>query len=333
MIGLDIGTKYLKICQVEKKNNKYTLSAFGVCETPVSLDKTDGSEIVGISQAIRRLLHDHNFSTKDNLSSASIGGKQIIIRKFVMSDLPQDEIRDAIKLEAEQVLFSSLDSMSFDYQILSVMEGKKNEVLLVAAPNPLVEKYLQIAKNSNIDLIVVDVDNLALANCFFALEPKAQDQAVMLLNLGHTQTVVTVLGQGKLIYSKNINFGGKDITTEIEKTVGITHNQAEELKKNRTYLDKIGINYKSILRKSTPDLLEGIYRSLEYYNSQKMVRGIERILLTGGTAYFERLDTFIADFFNIRTEKWNPLLRAAGNVNKDAGMLLSISFGAALREK
>jgi type IV pilus assembly protein PilM len=180
----------------------------------------------------------------------------------------------------------------------------------------------------------MDIDNLALVNCFLAFEPEPEKESVVLLDVGHTYTNISVLDSGQLRFIRNVAFGGKDISQEISNSYGMYFEMAEEIKKRPQLWGEIGLNMKNILKKSASELLEAIYRSIEYCMGRKKLLNVDKILLTGGTSSLQGFDSFVSDVLGIPTVKWNPIahISTTGECRKEQGQFLGVSLGLAIRE-
>jgi len=317
------------MCQAQKVGDEYRILAAVMYELPVNLEPEKLDNV--IINAIKKMLKSDRFVTKD--VAVSIGGGQVLVRKFLIPALPDNEVVEAVKLEAAQVTFVPLDTMKIDCQVLGKPDGKKIEVLFIGAPKQLVERQKEIVKAANLNLAIVDVDNLALANSLFAVAPECKKQSVLLLNVGHSQTNIIVLDRGNLGFSKNTNFGGKNITAEVQKQLKITYEKAESIKEQPPLWSKNALDMRSVLKNSTADLVEAVYRAIEYCTTQKIVKSVDKILMTGGTANMEGLDMLLSEALHMRVNRWQSLLRLEGKWNRELASFISIAFGLALREK
>lgn len=327
MIGLDIGSKFIKMCQVEKRGEKYYDASIIIKEVPVSTEKETTEE--AISKVIRLMYKESDFSTKEVASCSA--SSQVLIRNLTLPILSYEEIESSVRLETERLLATDTGSMDIDFQVLPRDNEDKMEVLLVAAPREEVDKQMVLIQNAGLDVIIMDIDNIAMANCFLAFEQGSLKRSVVLLNVGHSRTSITILHSGKFGFAKNINFGGKDISSEIERELKVSPAKAAQLKEQPDLWSEIGLNIKNILRRSTPDLLEAVYRSIEYCKSQKMFQNVDRILLAGGTSYLPSFDDFIGEIFGITTQRWNPLLNIEQCENKKLGQFMCTALGLAVR--
>lgn len=70
-----------------------------------------------------------------------------------------------------------------------------------------------------------------LAEKRFYLEDGEQQENVLMIDMGHRKTEVGLFIQGTFIYANTLNFGGNDITEDMEYVFGINHTEADKLKK------------------------------------------------------------------------------------------------------
>jgi len=269
-----------------------------------------------------------------NRAAASIGGSQIIARNFEIAPLGAEEMEGAVMLEAKQSVSADLNSMYCGFQVLSTLENQKRDTLFVAVPSQIVDRHIRIIEDSGLNIEILDIDNFAVTNCYTALDANAKNQSVVLLNIGHSFTNIAVLDMGVLRFVRNVNIGGANITSEIMNMYKLPSETAEEIKKRPDLWKELGLNIKNVLRKSMPDLLEAVYRSMEYCMGRKKILNIDKILITGGTSNLWGIDSFMADALGIASERWNPLdyIECGVDSKKQLGASLSVGIGLAVRE-
>jgi Tfp pilus assembly PilM family ATPase len=83
-----------------------------------------------------------------------------------------------------------------------------------------------------------------------------------------------------------------------------------------------------------PDLIEAVYRSMEYCIGRKKIINVDKILITGGTSDVVGIEAFMAEALGVVSEKWNPLdhVGAGEGSKKEFGGALSVAMGLAIRE-
>lgn len=352
MIGIDIGTKYIKLASLEKKEQafhiRYALMGLNPSQaqgakqafnwykqqaagTNPSLGQ--GAKQDGLLSSKIKSIAKESFPF-DKRVAASIGGCQIISRNLEFASLGDEELQGAVLLEAKQSVSADLASMYSDYQVLSTLENSKLDTLFIAVPSNIVDRQVHLIESSGLNIEIVDIDNLAMTNCYNALDKNAKKQSVVLLDIGHSYTNIAVIDAGALRFVRNVNFGGANITAEIGDIYQLPQETAEEIKKRPDLWGELGLNIKNVLRKSMPDLLEAVYRSMEYCMGRKKIMNIDKILLTGGTSNLWGIDFFMSDALGIASERWNPLdyVECGVDSKKALGGFLSVALGLAVRE-
>ena len=332
MISLDIGTKYIKMCQLAKNNDTYEIISSAMAPNPVTENPEKKENQIILANRIKSIAKKAFFHQKKTISSIG-GGYQSIVSYFRFPLLAPEEIAGAVSLEAEQSISTTLDSLYTDFQVLPQVENDKIDVLFVAIPTQAFDANMRTIARARLDLQIVDIDNLALTNCFLAFGGDLVNESVVLLDIGHTSTKISVIDGGKLRFIRNVNFGGINISNEIASSFGTSFEIAEEIKKQPDKWDELGLNIKTVLRKSMPDLLEAIYRSIEYCVNRNAMLSTDKILLTGGTSYLKDIGTFVQEVLDIPTITWNPIadLEQTGKAKHGLGQFLSVALGLALR--
>jgi type IV pilus assembly protein PilM len=320
MIAVDVGTRYVKICRLDKKGNDFDAKLFlkeiRDDDTPLNI--------------IKDYIKSENLKNENVITS--VGDSRALVRKLELPEMPAAELKSTIKLQAERMIYADLNDMDMDYHLLDSEQKNMMEILLVAVPRALVNERMSLIQNTGLNPVVVEIDNLAQANSFLTFEPEAAEQKVVLLDIGHSKSCFTILNKGKFCFTRNVDFGGQNITEVIAKDLQIPETNAEELKKLPEKWSSVGLNIKNILRKSLPDLLEAIYKSIEYCRSQHLIDELDKILITGGTANLNHIDDFFVEILGMEIERWNPLNYIASANEKEKGLNTAIALGMALRK-
>ena len=87
-------------------------------------------------------------------------------RIIEMPPLKDEELASAINWEAEQHIPLPLSEVILDYQVVSRPEkgkGKKMDVLLVAVPKQMVDKYLRVLEKAGLRPVSLETEIIAIA--------------------------------------------------------------------------------------------------------------------------------------------------------------------------
>lgn len=330
MIGLDLGSKYMKGCTVATRSDgSYivyaAMSSYGIRE------KKDNP--VELKNKVKHIIRQLRIKNKE--VTLSVGGIDLLARDFLLPKMNEANLHGAVMMEAENSIFETLDDMYSDFQVLSDPSDDKMDILFVASPKRHINQMMESLALTDLDITGVGADNVALANAFIAFdERKAALESVVVVNIGHEVSNIAIIDRGKLRFIRNVAFGGKDVTAEIASMYEVDVETAEQLKRQHGVWDKIGLNIKNVLKKSSSNLLEAVFRSMEYCVSRQKIGKVDRILLTGGGAIVKGIDNFIWETLGINTEKWNPLESDSikGVVNSELGLFVPVALGLALQK-
>ena len=101
IVGVDIGSHAVKVCQLQKSGKTYKLLAVGSAAIPPGAVE-DGvlQEPEEVGKAISSLLK--NLKIKSSKVGISISGYSVIVKKINLESMDDDTLASYIKSEAEQ---------------------------------------------------------------------------------------------------------------------------------------------------------------------------------------------------------------------------------------
>ena len=246
-------------------------------------------------------------------------------------------LKEQVNSEALNSISEDLGKMYTSYTVLKNDSDKEYNIIFSAAPMDKVNaKFSFINSIENLSVAGVTLEDFALANAFIEFGPKYKNnENIILINIGYTSSNVIVLNSKELVFIKDIDFGGQDITRDISSFFSIPERLSEELKRRDDLRQNINFNMKNVLKKNVAVLIETLFRTIEHCITRQFIVSVDRIVLTGGGAMTEGIDNFIQDTLGIPTEKWNPLdnNKFVGYVNKPQGFFLPVALGLALEKE
>ncbi|MFH0793065.1 MAG: type IV pilus assembly protein PilM [bacterium] len=235
-VGLDIGSHMVKAVQLRRSGKNIELEKFGIgLINPGGEDRKDPAALrFSKVQAIKEALNSAGITVKHSISAVS--GESIIVRYIQLPEMPEDELKNAIRWEAEEYIPFNIEDVNIDSSILGKAgngggEGPaKIDVLLVAAKKEMVNSHLDLLREVGLTPVIVDVDSFAFLNCFDINYQPDPSEVVGLINIGAELTNINVYNKGVSRFSRDISIAGNTITTAIQTKVGVAPEQAEGLK-------------------------------------------------------------------------------------------------------
>jgi len=219
--GLDIGSSSVKVVQIHDN----TLTGFGMVSLPNDTI-TDGAinDPQTVADAIKEAVAKAGIKGTDAV--ISVCGRELIIKKIQIPEVPSKEIDDVVRLEAEHHIPFAIDEVFIDHHTVGKANGQL-DLILVAVKKAKVTDYMSVVEQAGLTPSVVDVDGFALGNQFEKNFPGEDGEAVALIDIGASIMKTNVLRAGATIFARDIPFGGNNYTQAIAQKLNIPFEQAE----------------------------------------------------------------------------------------------------------
>jgi type IV pilus assembly protein PilM len=339
-IGVDIGSHAVKVCQLAHGRKEIILKSFGLANLPSSAIVNGViKEPRLIANTLQSLLANLQIKTKEIVFA--ISGFSVIIKKIILPFIPEKELTQSIEYEAQQHIPFDIKEVNLDFQVLSSAKGDMDSmsVLLVAAKKETLNAYLEIFELSGLEASIADVAAFALANAYENNYP-LDSTPVALVNLGASQITLHVLNQYGPVFTRDIFFGGRQLTEQIQSLGNISFDEAEKIKlsKNRTtdQLDRIGPLFLSVVQTWT----EEIKQVLDVLTASDPENKPAKIILSGGSSLMPGLPQLLSKGLQLPVELLSPFSQVRMDPDildpayvQSVGPQLAIAFGLALRQK
>ncbi|MDP3730827.1 MAG: type IV pilus assembly protein PilM, partial [Candidatus Omnitrophota bacterium] len=294
-VGLDIGSSFVKMVEIASSGENLSLVCLGMKKASSSIREP-------LIEAIRSLSGEINVTAKEAVISVS--GPHVIVRFVAMPKMRDDELKGAIKFEAEKHIPFPINDCIVDHQILrkNDKEGKL-EILLVAAKKDFIMNKVSIVEESGFSVNAVNVDTFAFANAFLKNPSRASaGKTAALLNIGSSFTNVGIVRDGVICFARDIVIGGDDFSQAISKALGIDVKAAEDLKLSpKDRLKDVTACTKNIMN----NLLDDTRLSLSYYENQSG-KSVDEICISGGSSSLPGLETLFQEAFESKPVLWDP---------------------------
>jgi type IV pilus assembly protein PilM len=340
LVGVDIGTTSIKVCELKQSRKGLTLSRFGFA--PLSPQVIVDGQVMdssAVTEALFQVFRDAKIRSRD--VAISVSGQAAIIRKITVPLMTDDELGEQIQWEAEQHIPFDIKDVQIDYQVLRrVPDEGQMEVLLVAAKKDQIEDYAQLVRSAKLRPIICDIDAFCTQNLFEFTRGLEDAGTIALLNVGASVSSLNVIAGGVSGFSREIANGGNSVTDEIQRSLGVPYDQAEAYKCGGDVDGIVPEQVTQIIDGSCDSLAAEIQRSLDFFMATGGDANISRLYVTGGSAGLAPLAQAIEQRSRIPVETWIPtegLTSAAKHVDQQLlsrhALQLSVAMGLALRKE
>jgi len=307
LVGLDIGSRSVKVAEIIDTKNGPKLKRFGMADIPAGTIE-DGaiSDPDTAAETIRQLFKSSNI--KEANVAVSIGGYSVIVKKINVQTMPEDQLQETIHFEAEQYIPFDISDVNLDFQILGENENNPNQmsIFLVAAKKEMVNDYINLVSLAGLNPCIIDVEAFAQQNIFEA-NYDIQDENVALIDIGASKTSLNILKGSSSVFMRDVALGCLQINQKIMSLLDCSYEQAELLKFGEASDKMSAEELKQIVAAVVTDWCTEIRRALDFFYTNYPDDQIKRIILSGGGANIAEFRQLLASEASTVVETLNPL--------------------------
>ncbi|MBU1871175.1 MAG: pilus assembly protein PilM [Candidatus Omnitrophica bacterium] len=339
VIGLDVGTIYIKIVQLQKTRKGYTINNYITRAIPASVRDNPESKASLVTEFVKEFIADARIKTK--LGRLVISGKGVFIFSLQVPVLSKKDLKGAISIELKKRLPFQMDlsAISFDYFVTGQVRDERGtnftQVTCIAAENTLLNESVEFLKQMHIRPIVIGAIPDALANLIPLCITLKPNQAAAILDMGANASLFNFYKGDMLQFSREIPIGGEHFTKALTKSIntanGIVNLNAEDAEKikrqcgipleeeqNTEYFTDFGMllgsQITTMLRPTLERMITELMRTINYYTKTFHVPAVAGIYLTGGSCRLKNIEKFLLSNLEgaNRMERLNTLKAVKG---------------------
>jgi len=287
-IGLDIGSSSIKVAQLTETRKGVVMENFGINPLPPETI-VDGAIMnqMAVLDSIEALFGRLGIKRRD--VAVAISGRSVIVKKIAMPPLSMAELQEELNLEMSHHIPFAREEVEVDYDIVVPKNAEgQMEVLLVAAKKEVVHDILDIVREAHLNPVVLDVAAFAVQNLYERLVGFSPNETVVMINVGAVSTSLNVVVGGVTTFTRDIGIGGQTITGEIQRTLLIPFEEAENRK--REVASGVGdANLLSIVNRVCDVMAGELQRSIDFFLSSAPATNTVKVVATGGSAIMKPL--------------------------------------------
>lgn len=293
-IGLDIGSKLIKLVAIKGKRDTGSLRSFGYINTPegtVENGMINKPEEVGreLGKLVDRL------KLKGSKTISALSGQQVYTRLMTLPAMDLDDLRSAALYQATNFLPVAIDDVTADVYPVREFDdpdgqGRMTEVFFIAARKIQAENLVQTCEIAGLKLKVLEIEPLALKTLY---EKPISPKVYGILNIGAQRSYLSIFQNERLVFLRSISFGCSAFYYQIPR-----------LAQRECQLDDLAIDEpeSSTLLHSLGDELT---RSIDYFRLQNKDDNISEMIICGGCARIGGMEEFVNKQINVPTKLGN----------------------------
>lgn len=220
--SIDIGTSCIKVAAVKTGFRDFQVRAL-VCE---EIDTISADRDEAIKNTLARIVNDNDLQAYTFITSFPM--EKTLIRNISFPFNEPDKIAAALPAQAEENIPFKLDDVILDFQNLRRERHDEGKVILAAVTKNSLHSFLENLNEADIRPVNMGMESVSLFNSYRYFNT-IEENAVIQLDIGNSKTIVNIIKQGHLSYTRSIPKGVSSITNFIAEVTGETIQESNRL--------------------------------------------------------------------------------------------------------
>ncbi len=294
VIGIDISNTGLKVMAIDTK--KWLVLGYASIDLEPSKVKealegtstylTDNIKVLLKEKLVGNLTSNHVILGLPTARSFS--------RTFVLPVSAEKTLKDAVDIEADQYIPIPTASLYIDYEIIE--RDKENiTVLMSAMSRVIIDNCVRAVEDANLIVSLVEPGMNAVGRLLTATEDG--HLPTVIVDIGPASTDIAILDNGSIRVTGGLAIGGNTFTLEIAKKLGVTLENAHQLKVlNGLNAGPRQEKIKSALEPSLDRIVVETRKVIRYYNERlSEEHKLEQLLVVGAGSNLPGIGEFFTN--------------------------------------
>jgi len=341
LLGIDVSTSALRLVELQRDRSGQWAVLHCAVEPLERGWIKDGNieQFDPVAAALKRLVQKSGSKTRN--VALALPGSAVITKKINLpAGLSEADLELQVESEAAQYIPFPLAEVSLDFCVIGPAPKLPDfiEVLLVASRKEKVSDRQGLAETAGLVPVLLDIESfatrLAAARVIEALPNRGQNMLIALFELGAQTSSMQVIRNEDMVYEREQNFGGSQLTAWVARHYSISPEEAESKKKSAA----LAPDYQeAVLAPYLNQLGQDIGRALQFFFTSTPHNKVDYVLLSGGAAAVPGLEVAVMNQTSFPCKVVNPFegmaLSAASVSAKgaDSSTAFLVATGLAMR--
>ncbi len=352
VLGIDIGSSAIKVVQIKRQNGQAVLETYGELALGPYAGGTIGQAVVmspeKIAQALVDLIKEKEVNITTRKCGVSIPFASSLMSIVEMPEVSNKQLSVMVPIEARKYIPVPISEVVLDWSLIPKTEvaveetnntpesnlqksARKIDVLVVAIHKDTISRYEEIISKAGLEASFFEIEIFSTMRAVLddSLTP------VMIMDMGAASTKLYIIERGVIKSSHTVNRGSQDITSTISKSLGLTLERSEVMKRtigatgeDKTLTSVISLTLDYIFEEANRILLSFEKR----YN-----KTVTKVILVGGGASLKGLSDLAKNNFKTNAVTGDPFNKLSSpafldSILKETGPEFAVAIGAALRK-
>jgi type IV pilus assembly protein PilM len=308
-VGIDIGQSSIRFAEVKHtKKGPYIVNFHYEPLPEAALIDDEIQKPEEIVEVIKKGLQESGI--KANFAIIGLFGHNVVSKRLQLAGGTSEDIDDQINWEGDQYFPFSMDQCSYSFHIFGENQAGGVDVFVGASRTDILNNFRELVEKAGLKVKIIDLINVAFSNVFekvYEDELKTSKDTYLLLDLGAQKTGFIIYKNGGISFSKEINIGGVIITEEIQRRMGVSYFEAEDLKMNGDEEGNLPEEVLDIMDEIVESFFKEIKKTVDFYISSTGEEDLNKCIITGGNTLIPNLAESLSELLEMEVDILDPL--------------------------
>jgi type IV pilus assembly protein PilM len=293
VVAIDFGSSSAKAIQLRRDKGRIVLETYGEIATGPYVGQSVGQAVnLGLdkmAEVVVDLLRESNVTAKAAALAIPLRSSLLVV--LDIPNLSKADLADAVPTEARRFIPVPVSEVFLDWWIIPEREDispaftkpagdkKTQEVLVAAIHRDTVGLYRELAGKTGLLADTYEIETFSLIRS--AMENDLSATAIV--DLGAGTTKVAIVDYGVVRVSHTINKGSQDISMALSKSLSVSFEKAEEIKRKVGLVEEVSEEgeARAVISPVVEFIFEEVRRVIAAYQKKQSV-AVEKVILSGG---------------------------------------------------
>jgi len=224
IVSIDIGASSIKLIKVRRGIKKFEITAALIEE--INPDESQADYAEALRKSVARLKDRVNLDESSVILTVS--SDLVFFRNITFPFSDMNKIREAIPFEAEESIPYPPEKIIMDFQPIPQSDTGARSVILAAINRDILDAALEILSEAGLYPVFAGLEANALLKSYDYFN-SVNNETVLLVDIGHNKTVISIIKNNYLFYTRSIHAGTGQIISNISDILGVSLSEASRI--------------------------------------------------------------------------------------------------------
>jgi len=316
LVGVDLSDRAVRVVHVVRRGSRVVRIESGERILP-NAELKPADRRTALRSALRDLVREQGLRGRH--AAAAVSGSEVVIRRMALPEMSRSDLLAALALECRKHVNFPIEDSEIRYEVVGRSERAGNPELLLSvcvAHRRRLGEIREAVEEAGLRASLLTTRPVALRALVRATAAMPSDEVVAYLDIGGTNTHITVLKGNDVRFSREFGVGGATLTDALRAivvpghgTIELSYDEAEALKRahgipygheeavqaGRIPLSAVSIMLRPILER----LVREVWNSFDYCNEQFQGEAVSRLVLLGAGSRVRNMAQYLTGVLKI----------------------------------